>query len=385
MSIVEGFKKEFPGFKCEVMKSHGRLEIIGNHTDHNNGKCLVAGASMGINAAFGANDDEVVKIISEGYRPFSFLSTNLKHTKEDIGTSLGLTKGVMSKMKEMGYRVGGFYAYMDSDIFPGAGVSSSACFESLIVGILSHLYNNDFIDPLTMAKIGQYAEREYFGKPCGLLDQIGTSFGGIDYLHFKANSDPEVVQLDWKLPLSIVLINSGGNHAQLTPLYASIPAEMFEVANKVYHCPSLGEAKPTAKYQEIQNSDCSERAKKRAIHFFEENKRVEKAREAIAKNDLEGFLKQIRESQHSSHYYLGNTMVENDYEHSPQKAVDIAQKYAHGGSIRIMGGGFAGSIICFIPTKVVKEFVSNMAKYYPKESIVEVNVVPGGPSLSSID
>src|SRR5574344_641689 len=376
------FTKTFGDLKSETVYSHGRLEIIGNHTDHNHGLCLVAGASMGIEAAVAPNDFGLIKIISEGYPSFSFKIDELEKNPKETGTSLAITRGIAFKLKEAGYRIGGFYAALTSDIFPGAGVSSSACYESLIVSIFSHLYNSDKVTPLEEAKIGQFAEREYFGKPCGLLDQVGTSFGGIDYLDFKSTENPIVENLKWDLPLEIVLVNTGGSHANLTPLYASIPSDMFLVAKRIFGKEYLREVDPAdfERWITSPNESVPVLARLRAQHFFDENRRVLDARKALLEHDVDTFLNCIRFSSFSSKTMLQNTIANGDYEHSPQKALDLAERFLNGGAARIMGGGFAGSIICFLYPDKVNDFVFNMGQIYGKKNVVKVAVVAGGPS-----
>lgn len=378
------FITSFGSILSERVYSHGRLEIVGNHTDHNHGLCLVAGASMGIEAEVAKTDEGIVKVVSEGYPTFSFLVTELNKRPEEAGTSLALTRGILFRLKSLGYKVGGFSAALTSDIFPGAGVSSSACYESLIVAIISHLYNDDRIAPIVMATVGQFAEREYFGKPCGLLDQVGTSFGGIDFLDFKSTDEPLVEPMKWSLPLEIVLVNTGGSHANLTPLYASIPSDMFSVAQKVFGKKYLREVSYAdfSKAPSHSFDGVSDLAKRRAQHFFEENERVLAARKAVLEKDVASFLTSIASSSLSSKNLLENTVANGDYEHSPQKALDLAKPHLNGGACRIMGGGFAGSIICFLPQGKASAFKSAMADYYGAKNVVSVSIVDGGPSWS---
>jgi len=376
------FEKAFGSLPSERVYSHGRLEIVGNHTDHNHGLCLVAGASMGIEAEVAKTDSGIVRIVSEGYPSFSFSSSDLAKRPEEAGTSLAITRGILFGLKEKGFGVGGFSAALTNDIFPGAGVSSSACYESLIVSILSHLYNGGLVSPIDMAKIGQFAEREYFGKPCGLLDQVGTSFGGIDFLDFKSTEEPIVEPMKWDLPLKIVLVNTGGSHANLTPLYASIPSDMFAVAQKIFGKSNLREVPAPVFFKAIAHplDGVSELAKLRAQHFFDENQRVLTARKAVLEHDVGAFLEAISLSSLSSTSFLQNTIANGDYEHSPQKALDLAKNHLSGGACRIMGGGFAGSIICFLPPEKAEAFKKAMGEYYGSRNVVSVSIVDGGPS-----
>ena len=196
----ELFYKAFAEEEEYVYFSHGRLEILGNHTDHNRGLTMCSGVSMGITASVSKDDEDTVTIYSKGYPKFSFDIDDLEVKEKDKGTSLALTRGVLARMKEKGYKIGGFKMAAVNDIFEGAGVSSSACYESLIAKIEDDLYNDGKMDPLDMALIGQYAENVHFGKPCGLLDQIGTSFGGLNYVDFK-DDVPEVEHLSFPFHL----------------------------------------------------------------------------------------------------------------------------------------------------------------------------------------
>ncbi len=379
-ALKKSFLSYYPSLAPRVIESHGRLEIIGNHTDHNHGLCLVAGASMGITAAVAKTADNLIEIRSEGYPLFQIKAGDVKKRPYELGQSKGLVRGVMAGLLERGYRLGGFRAVCTSDIFPGAGVSSSACYESLIVEIFNLLYNEGKVSALDMAKIGQFSEREYFGKPCGLLDQIGTSFGDICFLDFEKIDEPVVQPLRWRLPLGIVLVNSGGSHAKLTPYYAAIPARMKKVANEC-GVEFLRDLKEGDFRSHAFPSDFPRDAIETAEHFYEENARVLKAKEAVEKNDLSAFLEAISASGDSSRDKLQNTMVPGQYEQSPQQAVDRAKKLISPGkgAARIMGGGFAGSILCFVPKEELSSFVKAMKAYYGEKAVVPVNVVPGGP------
>ncbi|MCR5491135.1 MAG: galactokinase [Bacilli bacterium] len=380
----ELFFDNFGDAATETMFSHGRLEILGNHTDHNHGLSLVAAASIGITATFAKRDDGFIRFKSDGYPMIDLDLSDLEIREQEKGTSAGIVRGVCRRMKELGYNIGkGFSAAAASDIFPGAGVSSSACFESLIVGILSHLYNEDKVSPLEMAKIGQYAENVYFGKPCGILDQIGTSFGGLCYVDFKDPNNPVVEPLPFPFHFDVVLINTGGSHANLTPYYASIPQDMKEVAQAVFGKEYLREVNPSDFMAGIARPTVgvSERAKLRAQHFFDENLRVLSARKAIFDNDPLSFLDAVIKSQFSSKVFLANTMVPDQYAGSPQECVDLASPYAEGGAVRIMGGGFAGSCIAFIPRNATARFITKMEKVYGRGNVLKMEMPEGGPRV----
>ena len=379
----EFFFESFAEEEESVIFSHGRLEIVGNHTDHNKGEVLVAGCDMGITAAIAKNED-YISVASKGYKPFNVELDDLEKHPEEEGTSIALVRGVLSKMKEMGYEIGGFNLAAVSDIFPGAGVSSSAAFESLIVKVVSHLYNEDKVPEDVMAVIGQYAENVYFGKPCGLLDQIGTSLGGICYVDFHGET-PVVEKLSFPFAYRLFLVNSEGNHADLTPLYAEIPADMKSVARHMYGVDYLGQL-TREEYFRGQTRPCisvSERAKMRATHFFEENARVEAARLAIKHRDEAAFMEAINSSGFSSSTFLANTQVPGQYAGSPQQIIDTLRPHlGRGGAIRPMGGGFAGSVICFVPEENGDNFLKLIHTLYRKEKIAEVRIVEGGPQVA---
>ncbi len=377
------FEKNFGGAKgSHLYFSHGRIELLGNHTDHNHGLCLVGGVDMGITCLARKNDDNIVEIVSEGYRLVKFGIDDLTPSKEEVGTSIAITKGILYRMKEKGFLIGGFVAAMTSDIFPGAGVSSSACYEALIAKIVSDLYNQDSLSPLEMAKIGKYAENVYFGKPSGLLDQIGASFGGVSFVDFADTENPIVEKTEFDLPLSIVLVNTGGSHADLTPLYASIPADMKKVASAIFGKEVLREVGEEEFNQKINAPTpfVSERAKMRAHHFFDENQRVKRAYEALLHHDVSTFLRCVNESQLSSYALLANTMPPGQYEGSPQQGIDAALPLLNGGAVRIHGGGFAGSILAFLPFDAKESFIAKMSSYYGKENVRPVVLLQGGPA-----
>ncbi len=377
------FNKTFgPSEHLRGCFSHGRLEIIGNHTDHNNGLAIVAGCDMGITAAF--KKSEMVEVVSEGFRPFRFKPNDLVYIKEQEGSSLSIVKGVMFKMKELGYEVGGFKAALSSDILSGSGVSSSACFEALIVKIQLALYNEEKeMSPLVMAQVCHFAESQYFGKPCGLLDQIGACYGGFQFLDFAHFSKPEVEEIKFDLRLSFVLVIPPSSHAKLTGYYASIPADMEEVAEKMFGKRCLRECDRDEFMRMIQTPTygVKEISKLRAQHYFDENMRVEAAKKAIREKDLGTFLQQIRESGYSSRNLLQNTMVPGQYKDSPQEAIDRATPFIGKGALRIHGGGFAGGILAVCLQEDADQFVKTMEKYYGPERVRKVEILEGGPKI----
>lgn len=374
------FYKEFGDLKRNHYFAHGRIEILGNHTDHNHGLALVGGSSLGITCAACPNDLGLVRLASFGYRPYEIHLDALEMKEEEKGTPLSLTKGVLFALKKLGYKIGGFFATCYSDIPSGSGVSSSACFESLIAEIVNDLYNGGSIPQKEMAFACQYAEVVYFGKPCGLLDQIGAVYGGINYVDFKNVEDPIVEPLSFSFPLEPVLILTPSSHDGLTPLYASISEDMKSVASNVFGKEYLREVDPEEFYSRIATPTVgvSERAKLRATHFFDENRRVLDARRALLEKDEATFLRCVELSGESSKTMLGNTMVPGKYKDSPQEAVDIARNFLGEGKCRIMGGGFAGSVLCFPLPSLKQGFLTSLRAIYGENNVIEDSFVLGG-------
>ena len=374
------FYKEFGDIERKHYFSHGRIEIIGNHTDHNNGLCLVGGSTLGITASASKNNLGIVKIASDGYRPFEIKLSSLEADPSEKGTSLALTKGVLSALCRLGYKVGGFYAALSSDIPSGSGVSSSACYEALIASLVNELYNGGSIPPHDLAFASQYAEVTYFGKPCGMLDQIGATYGGVNYLDFKDSSDPIIEPLDFTLPLSPVLILTKSSHEGLDSLYASIPNDMKAVASNVFGKKNLREVDEETFHKFIAQPTLgvSELAKMRANHYFDENRRVLDARKAIIEHDVASFVRSVNMSGESMKALLQNTMIPGHYKDSPQEAVDVARRFIGEGAIRVMGGGFAGSVLCFPLSKDKDSFIAAMRGVYGQSSVIEESFLPLG-------
>ncbi len=371
-------RKEFNRvFKTEpefYVDTGGRFEICGNHTDHNHGLCLVANCSLRIKAFVNKNESKV-RIKSQGYSFFEFDVNDLEFNPKELNKTLLLAKGILFKLKEQGYKIGGFDAYISSDIPDGSGVSSSAAIESLFGYIVSYLYNDGQISPLVVAKTGQFSENNYFGKPSGLLDQIGTSFDSFNFIDFKNIENPTITTLPFNFPLTLYLIKSVGDHANLTPLYAAIPANMNKVAELLDGKKFLRDCNDEKIFDRIDALDTDESVKKMGKHFFIENENVLKAKKAIEENDLEGFLSAIRESQKTSKENIKNTFVEGEYEDSPQNIIDDVTKFIKDhGAIRIHGGGFKGTVLAFIKNDFAPEFDKFLEKKYAKSRYFKVNI-----------
>ncbi len=362
--------------------SPGRYEIVGNHTDHNRGLALVAGASLLVEALVNKTKNNKITIASKGIGKCSFVAKATKPNKKEFGKFVALVKGIVSGFVNHGYKVGGFDAACVSDVIVGGGVSSSAAFEMLICEILNVLYNHGKLPKIEMVKIAQKSENKYFNKPCGLLDQTGACFGGISYVDFNDLSNPKVVNT--KFPFNnykIVLINSGGDHSNLTPLYASIIGDMKSVA-KVFKKQYLRDVN-YADYKKLVNkkpSVLSKSAKNRAVHYFEECLRVKKAFKACKQKDINAFLAAINGSGLSSSKLLKNTCVpgKENAKTSPERCLALARLTAPKSAHRIHGGGFAGTTLHFVSPKEFNKFYKVMTKAYGKINVHIVSINPKG-------
>lgn len=383
---IDDLKAEFlknEGKPCEhVFSSSGRAEILGNHTDHNHGLVMVAAISCDVIAAVGKTDDGIVKICSAGYPPVVVDLSDLSVRESEKGTSDALTRGVASKIAERGYQIGGFTAYTVSSIFKGAGVSSSAAFEVLVAEIFNTLYLNGALNAVDRAVISQYAENVYFKKPCGLLDQSGISIGSLVKLDFNNPSEPDIEKLTFPEGYSIVLTNTGGDHASLTRHYAAIREEMESVANyfgkKVLrdvpyeeflsHVPSL-------------KKHFTGRAVLRALHFYKENERVLLAADALKRGDTETFLKAINDSGISSLTLLQNCYVPGDEAQPVVLGTEISRNIIKNGAVRVHGGGFAGSILAIVAENETESYAAEMKKIFGDENVFTANVRPLGTTV----
>lgn len=362
--------------------SSGRFEIIGNHTDHNGGFCVAASCDLAINAYVSSRDDNIVHLYSEGYEDSKINLNDLRITKDELHHSSGLIKGIGYYLKKLGYKIGGFNIVSKSNIFKGAGVSSSAAFESLIAQIFNTLYNDNRISAIELAKAGQYAENTCFLKKSGLLDQCAVCFGNVSFMDFSS-SDPIVKTIDFPFDdMQFVIVNTGGSHASMGDLYSSIPSDMKSAAKKVGKT-SL--CQTSLEEIEKNKAKLTESEYNRSKHFFEENQRVLSLVKSLQKSDKNGFLEAIRGSFISSRDLLKNMMVGSNYEGSPLEACDYANKFlGYKGACKINGGGFAGSIIVTLPKDMVNEFVTYMAAKYGRSNIATVNVNPNPPQVNKL-
>ncbi|MDY6367444.1 MAG: galactokinase family protein [Clostridia bacterium] len=371
--LVKSFET-FYGGKPYFASSSGRVEVCGNHTDHNGGRVISCAISLDCVAAFKKTDDNIVKVKSEGYDEIIIKLDD--KPSEKFGTSAALIRGVIEGLKNYGYEVGGFNAAMTSNVVGGAGISSSASFEVLIAEILSFLYNEDRVTNEEKSKVSQYAESVFFGKPCGLLDQTAIAFGGLNRLDFGNKNRIKVEKINADLSdYTLVLINTGGSHANLTDEYAAIPKEMYSVARVMgkERLIDISESEFYAKLPDVVGK-VSDRAIVRAIHFFEENKRVDAIFKTLPTGDYKTFLNSVKNSGISSAINLQNCRVDGSEDQLIIRALAIAENYICGGACRVHGGGFAGTTLNIVKNENLDYFIEKMSAFYDKSAIIPLKV-----------
>ncbi|HOC81139.1 MAG TPA: galactokinase, partial [Bacilli bacterium] len=321
----------------------------------------------------------IVHIVANGFDEIYVDLDSLNGRAEEFFTSKAIVRGVAAKMVLNKHKIGGFDAYIESTIFAGAGASSSAAFEVLVARIFDVLFNGAKLSKKELAEIAHYSETEYFGKPCGLLDQIGVAHGGVNYLDFEDLANPKVEQVEYKLPLSIYLVHTGASHANLTHLYAAIKDDMLFVAKRVFDKKDLRDVSKDDFFKGIAypTDGVSEQQKLRAQHYIDENDRVDAAKDALNKHDAVGFLNAVRQSGFSSSSFLKNTIA-GDYTTSPQRGLDLANTVLKEGACRIHGGGFAGTIICFVKDKEEEPFLRVMTDAFGEDHVVKVDIRESG-------
>jgi galactokinase len=375
---------EFPGGEFILVSAPGRTELGGNHTDHNHGRVLAAAVRFDALLAACPSKDDIVILKSEGYPPLRIDLSNLEPDPAERGTTASLVRGVARFFKDSGRLIGGFKAIMSSDVPAGSGMSSSACVEVLIGAAFSHLFNAGTVDWPDLAVCGQYAENRFFGKPCGLMDQMACAGGGILAIDFKDPAKPEWrrVKFDFeKSGYALAVVNTGGSHADLTEHYAAIPREMKAVAAALgkSHLRELPEAEFRANLKRLRES-CGDRAVLRAMHFYAENERVARMVAALGKRDLGKYFKRAAESGASSWTILQNVTCGADpAEQNLALALALSQEYlGKDGACRVHGGGFAGTIQAYVPLKRMDGYRDSMEGVFGKGCVLDAGIRPEG-------
>lgn len=364
----------------------GRSEIIGNHTDHNQGKVMAGAINRDIISVAARNDSGVISFRSEGYSEDRIKISDVSNPAEfKRFTSRALVAGMTDAFIRAGHKVGGYDAYSCTEVLKGSGLSSSAAFEVMIGNILNHLYNEGRVENSEIAKYAQYAENVYFGKPCGLMDQMACAVGGFVYIDFEDKNNPEVESVEFSLAdagYSLCIVNTGGNHANLNDDYASVPSEMKAVAACFgrENLRGLSEAELLSSVASLREK-VGDRAILRAIHFLRENDRVVLARDALKNRDLERFYPIILESGRSSFQYLQNVYTTlNVAEQGLSLAIAITDGFFKDkdGAFRVHGGGFAGTIQAFVKNEHLSDYVALMDSVFGKGAAMPLDIRPLG-------
>ncbi len=378
------FEKLFGEKPTHFFSAPGRTEIGGNHTDHNLGRVFAAGVSLDVIAAVKATDDGIITVKSEGFPVDKIDSADTEVKEEEKNSSASLIRGMAGGFLKNGHKIGGFNAYTTSNVLKGSGLSSSAAFEVLIGTILNGLYNEQAISAVEVAQLSQYAENVYFGKPSGLMDQMASSVGSFITIDFKDEKEPVIKKVDYdfsKSGYALCIVDTKGNHADLTPEYAAIPQEMKSVA-QFFGKSVLREVDKQELLDNISavREKCSDRAVLRALHYFDDNERVLAQAEALERGDIEGFFKLINESGDSSFRYLQNIYASSaPAEQGLSLALYIAKSVlGDKGACRVHGGGFAGTIQAFVPNDMLDKFSAEIEKVFGEGSCYVLSIRPVG-------
>ncbi len=374
IKIVKEFVKLYGETdEISLFSAPGRTEIGGNHTDHNNGRVVAAAVNLDVVAAVAKKDGSIIEFASEGFAPAT-VSLNQLDPGDETGSSASLVRGIAKRFSQLGYSIGGFCAYAQSLVLKGSGLSSSASYEVLVGNILNGLYNNSEINAIEIAKIGQYAENVYFGKPSGLMDQMASSVGGFVAIDFADSEKPVVtpISLDFSSEgYTLCITDTGGNHEDLTSCYAAIQIEMASVAKYFGH----SVLRQCTKEQLIENAadirkKLGDRAFVRSYHFFCDDERAGMQKDALEKGDFKRFLSLVRKSGQSSISFLQNIYdSRNPSEQEIMTALALSEEFlGEDGAYRIHGGGFGGTIQAFVPAENAHAYAEFMEKTFGKGS-----------------
>ncbi len=366
-AVLDGLEKTFGSHaEAGLYSAPGRTEIGGNHTDHQHGRVLAGSVNIDMIAAAAPNDKNQLRVQSEGYDLCVIDLNDLEARKEEENTTASLLRGECAAFTQRGAKLAGLDVYISSNVPKGSGVSSSAAFEVLIGVILNDCFMTEKVSPIAIAQIGQWAENVYFGKPCGLMDQMASSVGNIITIDFASPAKPvvEPVAVDFsKAGLALCILDSGADHADLTDEYAAIPAECRAVAavcgGEVLR--DVPFETFLAKLPECRRQ-CGDRAVLRAFHVYADNDRVAKQVAALHDGDFDTFLSLVNESGCSSWEYLQNVIPAGYKEHQEVGVTIAAAKHLLGdkGAVRVHGGGFAGTVQAFVPVEMLDEFKAGM-------------------------
>lgn len=384
--VLNGLKTEFGCHETAVLFSApGRTEIGGNHTDHQHGRVLAGSVNIDMIAAVGTNDLGQLRLKSEGYDLCVIDLSDLEKKKSEENTSPAILRGTCAAFAQRGAKLSGLDVYVASNVPKGSGVSSSAAFEVLVGTILNELFLEERkVSPIEIAQIGQWVENAYLGKPCGLMDQMASSVGGVVGIDFADPAQPAVAKIDFDLSeagLALCILDSGADHADLTDEYAAVPAECKAVA-KVCGGEVLREVPYETFLKKIPQcrKACSDRAVLRAFHFYADNDRVEKQVFALVNKAYDSFLQLVNESGHSSWEYLQNiTPAGAIQQQAVGLTIAVAKEILNGrGAVRVHGGGFAGTVQAFVPLDMVAKFQKEVEMILGENTCHVMDIRPVG-------
>ena len=382
-ALADDFRARFGREPELFVSAPGRTEVVGNHTDHQNGRVLAGAVNLDTVAAVAANGRDVVTLYSAGYdAPFVVDLSDLTVREDEKNTTFSLIRGVAARLKELGYAIGGFDAQVTSTVFKGSGLSSSAAFEVMLVAAFDALFNNWSIDPKLNARISQFAENVYFGKPSGLLDQSASAVGGLVAMDFApAIADVEAINYDFgKKGYAVCVVSVGGEHGNLTDAYAAIPVEMKQVA-RCMGAELLEKITPEELEKALPKlkNKVSDRAILRAFHFVDETRRAAHAAQALKDDDLNAFFADVIASGESSWKLLQNLHVEASDNQEMPLALEMSRRMLEGrGAWRIHGGGFAGTILAFVPMDMVEKYSAAMDAVFGERATTVLSIRPEG-------
>ena len=385
-NLVKSFQKKFAEEDVTLFSSPGRTEISGNHTDHNHGKVLAGSINLDCVGVAAKNNSSKEHIISETFNQSFIIDLNDLSPSDKKAGTIDLVKGLLQGFKESGYEVGGFNAYITSNVISAAGVSSSASFEMLLCSILNTFFNESRMDTVAYAHIGKYSENVYWDKASGLLDQMACAVGGLITIDFLEPASPVVEKIDFDFSSqnhSLIIVNTGKGHADLSADYSSVPIEMKKVAEFFGKevCAEITEEEVIGHLAEVREY-AGDRSVLRALHFFEENKRVEAEVKALKEGRFSDFLNNITASGNSSWKWLQNCFTNSAYqEQGITVALALTELFIAGkqrGACRVHGGGFAGVIMAMLPNDLVEEYVAYIEKALGEGNAYRMSIRPYG-------
>lgn len=381
----ELFGREFADVEHErllAVHAPARSEISGNHTDHEGGHVIAGALNVAIDGVAAANGTDRVRVASAGYPTFEISLDSLDEREDEHVTTAGLVRGMAACMARTGRTPAGFDLAMTSDIPSGGGLSSSAAVEAALGRVMEALWEGPEVTPVELAKMGQFAENRYFGKPCGLMDQAAVCLGGLAFMDFEDAAEPRTAKLELDFDAAgyaLCLVDVGCDHAPFTADYAAVPVEMQQVAREFGH-ERLCEVDP-AEFDRLLpelREKLGDRAILRAIHYWRENELVDKRWDALTAGDIDRFLELTRESGASSAMFLQNVSTGGSFQPA-MLALGLAERVLDGrGATRIHGGGFGGSVQCFVPLDMVEDFTAQMNAWLGEGACVHYQIAEKG-------